>query len=380
MGNAVKISLLHIIFISMTAIGLKNHVTILPPILESAKRDGWISVLLASILMFLWLLWMLYIQKKTELKPIKVWLRDKIGTVGTYIILFSTIVYLYFLATFALRETILWISYTFLTNTPLILLTILYIVLCFLLISTNIQTFVIVNTIILAFVVVFGFYASFANIPVKNYELLLPILEDGFQPVLKSIIYPASGFIEIFLLIFLQHHFKQPMKWYHIGIITFILLGLTLGPLISAIAEFGPDEAAKQRYPAYEEWTLVSIGRYIEHMDFLSVYQWLSGTFIRVGIILFIVCDILNFTGQPKKIWLYMMPPFLFLNLGFSLIEDNTFFKLNNYYFLIISFIFIFFLSILLTFIGKVSKRTKVRRFNRQENNNNESSDNEWTQ
>ena len=47
-----------------------------------------------------------------------------------------------------------------------------------------------------------------------------------------------------------------------------ILVGLTLGPLIGAITEFGPNEATKQRYPAYEEWGLVTIGRYIEHLDF----------------------------------------------------------------------------------------------------------------
>ena len=65
----------------------------------------------------------------------------------------------------------------------------------------------------------------------------------------------------------------------------FILMGLTMGPTIGAITEFGPIEAAKQRYPAYEEWGLGSIGRFIEHFDFLSIYQWLTGAFIRVGLL-----------------------------------------------------------------------------------------------
>ncbi|MDF2067867.1 hypothetical protein [Bacillus sp. Cr_A10] len=38
-----QISILHIIFLSMTVIGLKNHVTILPPILQVVGRDGWIK-------------------------------------------------------------------------------------------------------------------------------------------------------------------------------------------------------------------------------------------------------------------------------------------------------------------------------------------------
>ena len=56
MQNSVKISVLHVVLLSMTVIGLKNHVTILPPILEVAKRDGWMSVILglACVIPFLW--------------------------------------------------------------------------------------------------------------------------------------------------------------------------------------------------------------------------------------------------------------------------------------------------------------------------------------
>ncbi|WP_339288613.1 GerAB/ArcD/ProY family transporter [Ureibacillus sp. FSL K6-0786] len=161
MNNTFKISILHVIFICLTSIGLKNHVTILSPILETAKRDGWISVILTSITLFPWLLWILYIQKKSQLKPIKVWLAEKLGQKTSKIILYIFIIFLYSLAAFTLRETILWMSSTFLENTPIPLLILLYIIVCFLLISTNIQTIVSVNTIILFFVIIFGFYASF---------------------------------------------------------------------------------------------------------------------------------------------------------------------------------------------------------------------------
>ncbi|XRD23741.1 hypothetical protein AABM34_14730 [Lysinibacillus fusiformis] len=69
-------------------------------------------------------------------------------------------------------------------------------------------------------------------------------------------------------------------------------------------------EASKQRYPAYEEWGLVTIGRYIEHLDFFSIYQWLTGTFIRVSFLLYIVADLLKMTGDPKRIWQMLAPPF----------------------------------------------------------------------
>ncbi|MBO1914435.1 GerAB/ArcD/ProY family transporter, partial [Microvirga sp. 3-52] len=107
---------------------------------------------------------------------------------------------------------------------------------------------------------------------VKNYELLQPFLEHGIQPILKTAVYPASGFVELLLFLFIQHKVKDRIRWYHFVVMLFILMGLTMGPTIGAITEFGPIEAAKLRYPAYEEWGIGTIGRYIDHFDFLSIY------------------------------------------------------------------------------------------------------------
>jgi spore germination protein (amino acid permease) len=363
MNKIGQIGILHVIFLVMTFIGLKNHVTILPPILEHVKRDGWMSVILAAILMFPWLFLVLFIHNKTNQQPLKDWLFKKVGKVASSIILYSIVGFIYVIAEFSLRETLLCISTTFLPNTPKIVLLIVYLVLCFLLISTNILTIVIVNTFVLLFVVIFGFYVAFVNIKVKDYSLIQPLLEHGFHPVLKGFVYPASGFIEIFLLLFIQHHFKSKLKWYHLAIMLFILTGLTLGPLLGAIVEFGPQEAARQRYPAYEEWGLVTIGRFIEHMDFLSIYQWLTGTFIRVGLLLYIASDILNFTGQRKKIWKYMFPPFFFISLVLFIIDDSLFLDLNGNAMLIITFIFFLTLSILLGVIALFSDRKSKTKY-----------------
>ncbi|KGR76909.1 GerAB/ArcD/ProY family transporter [Ureibacillus sinduriensis] len=359
-----QIGILHVIFIVMTFIGLKNHVTILPPILEHVKRDGWMSVILAALFMFPWLFLILFIHNKTNQKSLKKWLHERIGKVGSSIIVFSTAGFIFLLAAFSLRETILWISSTFLISTPKILLLFVYILLCASLISTNMLTIVIVNTLVLFFVVVFGFYVAIANSHLKDFSLLLPVLEHGFSPVLKGIVYPASGFIELFLLLFIQQHFKSKLKWYHLAIMLFILTGLTLGPLIGAIVEFGPEEAARQRYPAFEEWGLVTIGRFIEHMDFLSIYQWLTGTFIRVGLLLFIAAELLDLTGKRKKIWAYMIPPFFFVCLILLSLDDSLFLQLNSNEMLIATFLFFFVLSLLLGMIAAFSgngHKNKIR-------------------
>ncbi|MDV2887964.1 spore gernimation protein, partial [Alkalihalophilus pseudofirmus] len=67
------------------------------------------------------------------------------------------------------------------------------------------------------------------------------------------------------------------------------------------------------RYPAYEEWRLVQVGKYIRHVDFLSIYQWLSGAFVRVSISLLLLIDLLPASHNKKfrHVWLTILGIFI---------------------------------------------------------------------
>ncbi|MDM5349443.1 endospore germination permease [Lysinibacillus sphaericus] len=358
MKSVGSISILHVIFLSMTVIGLKNHVTIIPPLLDAAKRDGWLSVLFSGGIIFFWLFLLVYIQKKSKQEPIRDWLTEKVGKVASSTVIYTVAIFLLIIAAFTMVETLQWVNTTFLPQTPVLILLFVYTILCILLVTTSLQTIVIVNVFVLFGVVILGFFVAFTNIQVKDYSLLRPFFEHGFQPILHGMIFPASGFIELLLLLFLQHQFKEQLRWYHFTIILAILIGLTLGPLIGAITEFGPSEAAKQRYPAYEEWGLVTIGRYIEHLDFFSIYQWLTGTFIRVSFLLYIVVDLLKMTGDPKRIWQMIAPPFFIICLPLIMLNESLFLKVKGHYILSATFIFLLALSIFFIVVAYLSDKS----------------------
>jgi hypothetical protein len=80
-----------------------------------------------------------------------------------------------------------------------------------------------------------------------------------------------------------------------------VIIGITVGPITGAIASFGAAEASIQRYPTFEQWKLVRFGNYIEHMDFFSIFQWLSGSFIRISLGLFIILDMLKLRTANRK-------------------------------------------------------------------------------
>ena len=140
-----------------------------------------------------------------------------------------------------------------------------------------------------SFVFLFGFFVMTTNFQYKDFTLLQPILENGITPVVKGMIYPGR-LCRIPLYSLFSTFSPSKIKWYHLYFIAIVLILLTLSPTIGAIIEFGPVVSSLQRYPAFEQWRIVSIGKYIEHMDFLSIYQWFVGTFIRLSMMGILIC------------------------------------------------------------------------------------------
>ncbi|WP_240338453.1 endospore germination permease [Peribacillus alkalitolerans] len=290
-----------LILLFMTSVGMQNHVIVIPPMIQAGGRDAWMGALLVLCITLVWCFLLLFIQKNTKRQNLFEWLSGKIGKVLTYVILLTVIIYLTILAGVTLRETITWIGIAFLPETPPLILIFVICLICLILAGTDFRTISIVNFILLILIVILGFFVAFSNIKHKNYTLLTPFLENGYTPVFKSMIYQASGMIEILFFVLLQHKTDKPFKYKHLAIIALILTGLTMGPLMGAIVEFGPIEASKLRFPAYEEWGLVTIGHFIEHVDFLSIYQWLSGAFIRISLLLLLIRELIPFKKNAER-------------------------------------------------------------------------------
>ena len=71
MKKSNSISVLHVIFLSMTLIGMKAHVTIIPPLIQVGGRDGWVSVILATLVLLPWGFLLIYIIKKQTKNQLK---------------------------------------------------------------------------------------------------------------------------------------------------------------------------------------------------------------------------------------------------------------------------------------------------------------------
>lgn len=361
MKQADKITLFQMTLLVMTAVGLKNHVIVIPSLLRTGGRDAWIGVLFVGVLTLIWGFLLIYIYREIKGKHINDWLKENTGKASMFIFRFTYGFYLIILMIETMRETIMWTNVSYLWRTPPVALTLLFLIPCMLAALTRINTIAIANFFLLALVIVLGFFVATANIPHKNPELLLPILENGFTPVFKSMIYQAAGMTELIIFLLFQHNFKSELRYRHIAINTFILIGLTLGPLIGAIIEFGPVEATFQRFPAYEEWALVRVGKFVEHVDYLSIYQWLTGAFIRITLLLYTVRILINSKSNKVNVWSLIFIVIIVTIAVIYPIDDKLFIYFLYNFILPASAVFFSITSFILGVLVFIVKRRKKR-------------------
>lgn len=349
--NGKMISAIHIYVLMIMSTGFMVHVLIIPILLSTSNRDSWLSVIFSTIPFILWILLVFYLYKKmNNQEDILSILRSKCNYNWIYIFI-TIILGSYFLLTalITLKFTFIWAKGNYTLDTPDIVVIILFALICYYSTSKGLLTISTISFLALPVVSIFGFLVGIGNSPSKNYELLFPIFENGHSQFMHGIIYSCAGLFEIIFLLFLIPLVKDKLKAKWLVITGVMLVLLILGPLTGAISEFGPHEAEKLRNPAYEEWRLLKIGEHITRLDFLSIFQWLSGAFVRISLSMFIAEKLFIYKKRTK--WVLPTLYMIIIISAYIPWDASSFFAFLKSYYFPISLVFqigIFLLFLLL--------------------------------
>ncbi|CAI6033727.1 GerAB/ArcD/ProY family transporter [Cohnella sp. JJ-181] len=291
-----------IIALLLLSTGMMSHVIVMPILLETGGRDAWITALIGGAAITLLVPALAYIMKTANREPIPTWLARHVGGWTAPLLRIGVFAYCWALCAVTFVDTIAWIKSVVLLQTPVWFLCLLLIIPCAWAALSPLHVLLRASALLLPPVVLFGFFVGVANMPRKNYSRLTPLLEHGALPVVHGLPYVLSGLSEIVLVLFIAHHLRRQPGGAGLLLISWVLVGLTVGPLLGAISEFGPEESAMQRFPAYEQWSLVRIGDYVEHVDVLSIFQWMAGAFARISFTLSIIGSIGFRQPSAKKV------------------------------------------------------------------------------
>ncbi|QTH45133.1 endospore germination permease [Cohnella sp. LGH] len=298
----VKISIIQAIFLFNLAIGITNHVIIVPLILQSAYRDSWISALLAVPAVILWTIVVYRVMNMTKQQSLYQWFKQHYNPFVAWLVILPLILLCATILFITVRDTTAWTKVTYLPKTPYPITVILFVASGMVAAAAGLRTVAIAAGILLPGVVAFGVFVMSVNFQFKDYSYLLPVFSNSASSILRGTQYTLGGLVEFILLLALQQHLSKKFRLRALLILTLAVTGLVFGPLLAAITIFGPFEAADQRYPAFEQWRMLMLGKFISHLDFLSIYQWLSGSLIRVALAFYLMFDLLQLSERKLKL------------------------------------------------------------------------------
>ncbi|MFE8699888.1 endospore germination permease [Cytobacillus sp. FJAT-54145] len=269
--------------------GLLNHVILIPNLLTAAGRDSWISVLVAYPISFIFLWLIYYIVNNSPPEGFFSLIQKRFGRTFSIILSIPVVLFLFTSVYVTFRDLMIWLNAYFLADSSTLMITIVLSIACFMVTLAGIKHMAITSGFLLPVVMILGVFISITNNSLKDPSLLLPIFSEGYAPILKGVIYTLSGLLEIYVVVLLKPFVQEKIKFRHLFIVVTIFTGLILGPLTASIMEFGTTESVNFRYPAYEQWRVLNIGEYINHLDFFALFQWLSGALIRIGLFMYLI-------------------------------------------------------------------------------------------
>lgn len=345
--------------VMMLSAGLMNHVILIPLLLDAAGRDSWVAVIFATILLMLWSMLLWFIMKEAGEKKMLDWLKDNTNTFIAWLLILPMAIYLFFIGGNTIFLTATWTVTNYLPATPLFVLSLALIAAASYTARSGINVIAICAGILLPIVVILGYFVAISNTPFKEFSLLFPLFEHGSGPVWKGMLYAGGGFVELLILVLMQHQIKSKIRPWSLLVLAVIIGYITLGPLTGGIMEFGPKEAAKQVETPYEQWRLVKVGHYIEHLDFLSVYQWLSGAFIRISLSMYLLAELFAFKSVRTRNVFIRVIAGIYLVITLLPISQEQFYTYQYYYYFPITLILVIVVSMIwggIAFYAKWSK------------------------
>ncbi|WP_308634908.1 GerAB/ArcD/ProY family transporter [Paenibacillus silvisoli] len=332
-----KINPFHGYFLCLSGMFSLAQISGINIMIEQAKRDAVISSVFGSVAFFLYGYWIYRIvRKQPPNQTFLEMLERRAGRLTAGILKLWIALYLCCELVVIHKNNVTWIKSMILPFTPIWAISLPMLLVCAYLAIKGIKPISITFAVLIpAIMILLVFMAVFTH-KYRHYDLLRPFFSEGTMPILLGTVTTfRTGLIWFFLLL-LSPHINGRYKWKHIALVMAMIALFYINSVIGFIASFGPYEAAKQRFPLFTQWRLVSISGFVEHLDFLSMYQWLSSSAIFISTCMFLFGRLLAAKPLGHKIAVTVFSAVLFIIIELR-INDTDFLAFSRTYYYPIS-------------------------------------------
>lgn len=329
-----KINPLHAIILCMSgtmALGQMSGVVIL---IEQAKRDAFVSSIIGSIAYFFYAFWIyrIVINQAPNQSFLDV-LELKMGSLIAWVVRCWIALFLFCEIFVIDKNVVTWVKSMILPFTPIWAIALPLLIICAYLAVKGIKPIAISFSILMPATLLLIVFMAVFTFKYRHFDLLLPLFSEGVRPILEGTATTLRASMELFLLLLLSPHTECTFKWRyfvaHLSVVSFFFIN----GIMSILTIFGTYEASKQRFPLFTQWRLVRISSFLEHLDFLSMYQWLSSSAILISLALFLIGDLLTSKQRHKKIAIVTCTTAIFIGVELQINDSDLLAITKNYFY-----------------------------------------------
>lgn len=321
-----KLNARHFIFIILgtSIVALKTYPHI---IIKYGGRDSWIAVSIASLLILLFTIYVLWICKKTNTYNLfQIYssaLGQRLGTIFLFLFIFT--LFLTLIESSSIEANAM--HQNMLLESPPWYILLFFIVVAIYSVSKGLRPIIIVSILGIMFIMFAGVNLGIMTIKYKKSKYLFPILENGLDlnfwiATLKSLGSYAGTAIPLSFLVNIND--KEKSKLIKNSIIALIIvIQMEIVSMTGIITTFGPNRALNIWYPKLIQTQLVSYFGFLESGEFFVMLQMVGGWFVKYILTFYGLINLLKEFNLINKYSIYIISVLTFL---FSfLISKNSF-------------------------------------------------------
>lgn len=276
-----------VFFITTPLIVIPGHFFLIRTFLGWAGRDAWLGIIAGFGAGFIIFLAMAYLNEKLYGKTLVERALEKLGPWFGRLVTLPLVAYFFILSLITLYGFSVFITSVFLPQHSLGVISAIFAFCVLYTVHLGIEVIVRVSEWIIILNILAGIFVSVALKPLKDYHKLLPILENGIEPIIPVVLVILALFGEmiVMLMINVNRENEKSYSYRKIYIISFIA-NLIIFPSTAAgaVAIFGETQAVKLIYPVESMVRLINVG-YLERFDIYGLTIMSVSAYLRLALL-----------------------------------------------------------------------------------------------
>lgn len=256
-----------------------------------AKQSAWLVPLFLPVLTgftTLWAAWKLgqRFPQHTLVQYSGVLLGRAAGKLvaGFYILFFLV------LNVLVIREFSQFLTLTLLPKTPAYILNVAIVLVGGYAAAKGIEVVARMTQFVLPLFVVGTLFIFILSIPSMNSSKLLPLLEGGILPIIRSSVTPASWYGEVIVLAMLLPAVNKPREAKSRGFLAILAAaGFLSVDILITLGIFGPELTGYFRFPFWVVAKYIEYGNYLQRVESVVAVFWITGMTIKVALVSYVI-------------------------------------------------------------------------------------------